>query len=170
MVTEPVDPAVETVFLYFVVGDRFVQEPRLLPLGATPEVTVAALVLGPSRNDGLVFARSAIGFGDVSSVVVERGVATVGLDVSIQDLPPSERRRMVGQLVLTLTSQRGIGQVLFTVDGKALDVPRGDGTFDSGALSYADFSDLIEEIPPSLNVPVTSDPPSTFVSPNGVGL
>lgn len=154
--TTALDPTVDTVYLYFVAGDRFVQERRLLRSSGSLAVVVAALVLGPSSPDGFAVARSAVGFDDVKSIDSAAGIVTVELDPRVRDLPTAEQRRLVGQLVLTLTSQRGVGQVRFTVDGRAIDVPDGEGSF-SSALSQDAYSGLVVEAIPS-TLPFTIPP------------
>ncbi len=129
--------------LYFVVGDRFVFERRLLAVDELPGAVLGELAGGPGPDSDSPFAQSALGFNDVKSVVTKGGIAFVELDPRVRAYPAGELRGLVGQLVLTLTDLKGIGQVGFTVNGSTIDVPGGDGVFTTGALSRDSFVDLI---------------------------
>jgi hypothetical protein len=44
------------------------------------------------------------------------------------DMEPRDQRLVFGQIVLTMTSQRGVGQVRFTKAGEPFSVYRGDAS------------------------------------------
>jgi hypothetical protein len=48
----------------------------------------------------------------------------------------------IAQIVCTLTSQPGIGQVAFTLDGEPVDVPKGDGSTTSAPVAADDYQHL----------------------------
>ena len=153
------DPSNETVQLYFVNGDRFVEERRTVAVDAPLFDIVFELVRGPVNPVvGSAFLISVVNFGDVIDVTLEGGLATVELGDGFTSLPAGEQRRLIGQLVLTLGSQRGVGQVRFTVSGNPLDVPQGDGTFGSDALSRDSFQFLVDAITEPQGDPVVSSP------------
>ena len=58
----------------------------------------------------------------------------------LDSIKPNEQRLAIAQIVLTLTSQPGIGQVTFSVGGKAIGVPRGRGDI-AGAGTPVTFDD-----------------------------
>ncbi len=139
------DPTIEPVPLYFLNGDRFVEERRSVAVDAPLFDIVFELVRGPVNPIvGTTFLTSVVNFGDVLDVRLEAGLATVELGEGFTSLPAGEQRRLIGQLVLTLASQRGVGQVRFTVSGNPLDVPQGDGTFGTDALSRDSFLSLVD--------------------------
>jgi spore germination protein GerM len=142
----------ELIPLYFVNGDRFVEERRSLPLNTDLLSLIPELAIGP-RDETLQFsAVTVVSRLDVSAITVEQGVAIVDLSSRFNDLSAAEQRRFVGQLVLTIASQRGIGQVRFRVNGNLLEVPQGDGTFGKELLSFDSFAKLVDTIPdPTLN-------------------
>ncbi len=145
--TEPTTlavPVVEYFELFFVVGDRFVEERRLLSVESSLQDVVSALEAGPSSALDSVSSRSALQPDDVKLVTRLGGLATVDLDPRVRDLPAAEQKRLIGQLVLTLTAQRGVGQVKFTVGGVEFVVPRGDGTFAAEPLSADDYAAFIQ--------------------------
>ncbi len=142
--TTLVDLTRKLISLYFVNGDRFVEERRALPLEATLDDVVFEMIRGPFESTGASFPETAINLGDVLSVAVSEGLATIELNPRFNDLVAAEQRKLVGQLVLTLGSQGGVGQVLFRIDGNPLDVPQGDGTFGTDALSRDSFLSLVD--------------------------
>lgn len=94
---------------------------------------------------------------------------TVDLDDSIfTGLTESQRRRAIGQIVLTFTQftqpDRGaVGFVVFTVDGSptSVFVPRTGGSSDEGQpLTFADFRPMLDDGTPVDTEPPTS-PPTT---------
>lgn len=105
---------------------------------------VAALVAGPTAAERTYGLTSALADPDtVRTVRVEGGVATVDLDPAFAEVPTADQLDAVAQLVCTLTGQPGIGQVRFTVDGRPVEVPRGDGSSTSEPVVRADFDTLI---------------------------
>ncbi len=77
---------------------------------------------------------------------VQGGVANVNLQSGILDaLTPSQQRLAIAQISLTLTSQPGIGQVTFSVNGKSIGVPRGKGDIAAAGIPVAfdDYKMLI---------------------------
>ena len=60
-------------------------------------------------------------------------------------MAPQDQRLAIGQIVLTLTNQRGVGQVTFTQAGVPISVLRGGGdlTRPGQLLVSADYSQLL---------------------------
>ena len=92
---------------------------------------------------------------------------TIDLDGSIfTGLTESQRRRAVGQIVLTYTQfappDRGaVGFVVFKVDGAptSVFVPRTGGSSDEDQpLTYADFEPMLDDGTPIDTEPPTSPP------------
>jgi hypothetical protein len=135
-------PAVER--LYLVRDGKLVRVLRRTPAARTPEQMVQDLVAGPTRaeqQDGLTSTLSQMRVG--STIVAQRRAA-----VEIGAPPVAGARSdevlAYAQIVCTLTSQGAeVGTVSFTRDGQALAVPRGDGSLSTGALTIADYADLI---------------------------
>ncbi|HWC66907.1 MAG TPA: GerMN domain-containing protein [Acidimicrobiales bacterium] len=162
------DPATQMVTIYFVDEDD-----RLVPvqreLRAPPDLTsvLGALLNEPNQieqSDGL---RSTLPPGAVVRINLDRGVAEVALSPGLFDeILPRDQVLAFAQLVLTLTSQPGVGQVRFTSGGETLSVPRGDGSLvrPGMALSFEDYAELVEgyEPPPATT---TSAPTSTTAVP-----
>ncbi len=131
----------EIINLYFPSGSGFVAVPRHLGVPVLPLDVVNALAEEPLS--GANPYRSAVGSDDVVGVRVQGGVAAVELDRRFLDLPNSEQRMAVAQLVLSLTSRPGIGQISFEIAGSAVQVPRADGTLAKGTVSRDDFIKLL---------------------------
>lgn len=118
-------------------------ERELMP-GYEPEELVEALVAGPTDTERSFGLTTALGDAvSVSSIEVSAGVASVDLDPVLADLPTADQLAAVAQLVCTLTEQPGVGQVRFTIGGRAVDVPRGDGSSTSDPVSRQDYQTLI---------------------------
>jgi hypothetical protein len=139
--TEDPDPAQVTLCLQR--GDRLVTVRHALPRAATG--LAAILGSGPTpveRGSGL---RSALFDDDlVEGVDVVVGVARVALSDSFATGTPTDQLFAVAQIVCTLTAQRGVGQVSFTLEGAPVGVPRGDGSVSSSPVSRDDYGNLLE--------------------------
>lgn len=79
----------------------------------------------------------------VRSASVVGGVARVDLAASFAALPAADQLRVVAQVVCTATSRPGVGQVLFTLEGTPIDVPRGDGSLAAGAVTRDDYPRIV---------------------------
>jgi spore germination protein GerM len=136
----------EIVDLYFVSGNNVVKTQRNITSPATATQTLASLMAGPPNDGTAVGLRSALPDLFISTVDVVRGVATVDAASSfLNNLSPGDQKLAIAQLVLTLTSRPGIGQVLFSVDGSPIAVPRGRGDLAPAgqSVSFDDYTNLI---------------------------
>jgi hypothetical protein len=139
-------PAVELVNLFFISGPQVVPIMQLLLSPATPSQVLASLVDGLPPGEVAVGLRTAIPTDSDFEVTVERGIARVELpQVLTSTIPGSEQRLAIAQIVLTLTRRAGIGQVVFTSDGRPQSVPRGRGdlTQPGGAVACEDYANLL---------------------------
>ena len=142
----------EVVSLYFVLGDLISPVERRLPKGVKLENVVGILSVGPILEEDLAL-RSALRFATTAGVTEQEGVATVALDPTFAELSASEQRLAFAQLVYTLTSRPGIGQVAFTVDGRIVAVPRPDGSLEARPAAKEDFASLLSTPAPTTSVP-----------------
>jgi hypothetical protein len=138
----------EQVVLYFAVDDAIVSTSRNLTQPVTLEGVLDALgqvpsPTEPSSTQATPKLRSVVNRRDIVGVDVRGGVATVSLTEAFADLPAQEQRLAVAQVVLTFTERPGIGQVLFTVAGQPVDVPRADGSLARTTVSADDYSSLV---------------------------
>mgnify|MGYP006268675999 FL=1 len=138
--------ATEPVTLYAILENRLIQTSHDLPSGST-EQDVLDDLLAMSDDPALgSTVRSALPKGLTATVTVERGLAIVDTGASLlTDISPLDQRLAIGQIVLTLTSRPGIGQVSFFVDGKPQSVPRGGGDLASAGspVAYDDYIQLV---------------------------
>ena len=138
--------ATEPVSLYVILENRLIQTSHNLPSGTTEqEVLDELLNLSDDPSLGTT-VRSALPKGLTATVSVERGLATVDTGASLlTDISPLDQRLAIGQIVLTLTSRPGIGQVSFFVDGKPQSVPRGGGDLAAAGspVAYDDYMMLV---------------------------
>lgn len=144
----------EPVSLYFVAGSRLVAVEAVLPRRPSLGQVARALGAGPTMN-GL---RTVLTPSLIDRVTFAGGVATVDLDRTDFDaVDPADQRLAIGQIVLTLTSRPGVGQVAFSVEGTSLAIPRPGGPADAPGSPVAgeDFADLLSTTP----LPSTPEPP-----------
>ena len=136
----------ESVVLHFVAGNRIVETVAEFASPATETQVLAALVAGPPAGEPGVGLRSAVPGTLVVNLEVARGVATLDVDRAfLETLPPLDQRLAIAQLVLTLTRRPGIGQVVVSVVGVLIPVPRGNGSLASAGtpVSYEDYVRLL---------------------------
>jgi spore germination protein GerM len=137
----PADTSTEAIDAYFISNSRVLKIVRLVAVPAGPEQALATLSSLDTQDPALAGIRTAIPKSFSATVTVERGVATVDSTRGLLDtLSPLDQRLAVAQIVLTLTSRPGIGQVLFSVDGESTGVPRGGGDL-AGPLTPVTFDD-----------------------------
>lgn len=137
---------IESVTLYFITGRTLVPTQRLLLSPASPPQVLAALAEGPPTGDEAAGLRTALPPDVEMLVTVERGIATVDLPPTfLEDVPGSEQRLAIAQIVLTLTQRAGVGQVRFTLGGEDQQVPRGEGdiTAPGGLVACDDYAMLL---------------------------
>jgi len=132
--------AFEQADLFFVDGSSLERVRLDIPSPTDLQGVFAALVAGlPDPAHTKVKTLLPVNFAAV--IEVEGGVANVNAKrVYLDSIKPNEQRLAIAQIVLTLTSQPGIGQVTFSVGGKAIGVPRGRGDI-AGAGTPVTFDD-----------------------------
>lgn len=135
------DTSTEAIDAYFISNSRVLKIVRLVAAPAGPDQALATLSALDTQDPALAGLRTAIPNTFSATVSVERGVASVDSTRGLLDtLSPLDQRLAVAQIVLTLTSRPGIGQVLFSVDGVPTGVPRGRGDL-AGPLTPVTFDD-----------------------------
>ena len=143
LVPPPSAATTEPVTLYFISGDRLVAIERPLDAPVALEDVVVALA-EPSDEGGPL--RSVVGpapLAVVAQLKLAAGVVQIDLAQGVAELGGDTQLLAIAQLVCTLTARPGVGQVSFTFGGLPVDVPRGDGTLTSGAVSRDDYAQLL---------------------------
>jgi hypothetical protein len=137
---------VEPVDVYFPTGRQL----AVVQLLTTPDPAldqVMALILdGPPDGEAFASLRSILPANAVVTATRANGVAVIDFPEGIfNDMEPRDQRLVCGQIVLTMTSQRGVGQVLFTQAGQPLSVFLGDAsrTEPNQTVSAEDYSMLL---------------------------
>lgn len=124
--TVPVDT--EPATLWLIDDDRLVASRHEVAVPASVDTVTAELLAGPDEQEQERGLRSAL--PDPAIVVgngLSRGIATIDLTPSFQEVSPEDQLLAVGQIVLTLTDLRGVGGVQFTLDGAPVAVPTPTG-------------------------------------------
>jgi hypothetical protein len=81
----------------------------------------------------------------VVSASAAGGIAHIDLRRSISALTAGDQLLAVAQVVCSVTTLPGIGQVIFSVDGAPASVPRGDSSLATGPVSRDDYGNVIAE-------------------------
>ena len=79
----------------------------------------------------------------IANITPRAGVGLVDLAPSFTAAGPGDQLRIIAQLVCSVTAQPGIGQVLFTLAGNPVEVPRGDGSVTAAPVSRDDYAAMI---------------------------
>ncbi len=149
MITDSLPVAVsEPIDLFFISNSRIIKVQRNVASPANPSQALSSLVEGPSTSPEFVGLRTALPTTFAATVDVIGGVARVDATRTfLNSLSGLDQKLAIAQIVLTLTSRPGVGQVLFSVDGKLISVPRGRGdSVASGvAVTFDDYSSLINQ-------------------------
>lgn len=136
----------EGVLLHLVTEDDIRPVLRAMPMNPSPQDVLDALIAGLPAGVLSFPVRSALPSNLDATVSVERGLAIVDTDESLlTDISPLDQRLAIGQIVLTLTSRPGIGQVSFRVAGVPRAVPRAGGELapPDEPVAYDDYSALL---------------------------
>lgn len=126
----------------------FVRADQIAPVRRTAErgdvnAALQNLLTGPSEQEMAAGFRTAITSPAVVRLLhTEGGTAHVDLAAPFVEIGGPEQILALAQVVLTATAVPGIASVRFSLDGQAVDVPRGDGTLSPGPLAAAAYAPL----------------------------
>ncbi len=135
--------------LYLVKSGRLVPIPRAVPRGTNLTSILKLLQTRPTPAQLAAGFRNPLQPDTVTKVQVVGGTATIDVDPIFQEQVPSptEQELQAGQLVMTLTDRGpGIGRVRFTLTGRPLPVPLGDGSTPAGpdqSVSRDDYVSIV---------------------------
>ncbi len=150
--------ATEPVTLYFIAGSQLVPVSQLLARPVTIAQTMKVLEQGPvGAGVGL---RTALSLGLESRPSnAMRGVVKVDLDPAFfAKMDLRDQRLAIGQIVLTLTEQRGVGAVMFTQNGQPIEVFLDNGATSTVGqnLAHDDYVSLLNSPPPTTSTTTTT--------------
>lgn len=153
--------ATEPVTLYFIAGSQLVPVSQLLARPVTIAQTMKVLEQGPvGAGVGL---RTALSLGLESRPSnAMRGVVKVDLDPAFfAKMDLRDQRLAIGQIVLTLTEQRGVGAVMFTQNGQPIEVFLDNGATSTVGqnLAHDDYVSLLNSPPPTTTTTTTAPSP-----------
>ena len=138
----------ETVELYFITANRVLATKIQIASPATTSQVLAALIAGPPIGDAGLGLRSALSTALTATIDVSKGIANIDADdVLLDGLSPIDQRLAIAQLVLTFTSRPGVGQVVLSIEGSQIAIPRGRGDLAKPGtpVSFEDYSSLLIE-------------------------
>jgi spore germination protein GerM len=129
--------------VYLVGPDRLVVVRRLVESPSSLFRALESLLAGPIADESAAGVRSAISNQTrLLSVRVQSGVATIDLSGDFAAIGGRDQILAVAQLVYTATAAPGVLGVRLSLDGKPVEVPRGDGTLTQEPLNPGDYSGL----------------------------
>jgi spore germination protein GerM len=135
-------PAGTTVAEVYLFAD---EEATLVPVarrvdGPALAATLAELERDPTDAEAAAGLRSALADSDViAGAGTSSETATVDLGEGFAAIGGAEQLVAISQIVFTATARPGVEQVTFTLDGRPIEIPRGDGSLTSGAVSRDDY-------------------------------
>lgn len=146
--TDEIPPEIinETVELYFITANRVLATKIQIASPATTSQVLAALIAGPPIGDAGLGLRSALSTALTATIDVSKGIANIDADAVLLDgLSPIDQRLAIAQLVLTFTSRPGVGQVVLSIEGSQIAIPRGRGDLakPGSPVSFEDYSSLL---------------------------
>jgi spore germination protein GerM len=124
------------------------EEGTLVSVARSVEDRALATVLdeverGPTDGESAAGLRSAL---TDSRVIIGTDVtgttATVDLAESFSTIRGSEQLVAIAQVVYTATAQGNVTQVVFTLEGRPIEIPHGDGSLTGGPVTRDDFREL----------------------------
>jgi hypothetical protein len=130
--------------LFLVKDERLVAVTRHLDTTPTLDGLVAMLVAGPTDSERAQGITSALLGNAIVAAVRARGdLVTVELAASADGAPRTDEVLAYAQLVCTLTTRQDVTGITFTRDGRAVGVPRGDGSLSREPLTATDYASLL---------------------------
>ena len=139
-------PAGTTVVEVYLLAE---QEAALIPVARRVEdrsltTLLAELERGPTDSEAAVGLRSAL---TDAAVIVDATVAgdtaTVDLAEAFSTIGGTDQQVAIAQTVLTATARADVEQVAFTLEGRPIEIPRGDGSLTSGTVTRDDYADVV---------------------------
>ncbi|MEY2565711.1 MAG: hypothetical protein QOE35_240 [Actinomycetota bacterium] len=143
-VTSTTAIAVTTEVPVYLVGpERLVVVRRLVESPSSLFRALESLLAGPMADEAAAGVRTAISSQTrLLSVRVQSGVATIDLSGDFAAIGGRDQILAVAQLVYTATAAPGVLGVRLSLDGKSVEVPRGDGTLTQEPLNPGDYTAL----------------------------
>lgn len=136
------------VTLYFISGSQVVPVPTPLPIGVQERHILVALSSGPPPDEFEAGVRNAVPTDLIRSVRHVGDRITIDLNgESFQNVDADDQRLMVAQIVLTLTLEPDVREILFTTDGEPLRVPQRNNelTEPGEPVTREDYEELVAE-------------------------
>lgn len=139
--------AVEDIVVHLVEGDHLVSVKRQVLAPPVLFRRMTALLQGVEAEEAALGLRTAVPVDTrLRKVGVDEAVATINVSSDLVGAGGQEQVLAVAQLVFTATETSGVDGVRFQLEGRPIEVPRGDGTLTAAPLRRADFPALVESL------------------------
>ncbi len=140
----PLGAATRLTDLYLVRSDQLVVAARPVPDPVTLQRIIQTLLQGPTDAEGEKGLRSALPTTVLlRAVSVQRETAVVDLSDGLTSIDSADQALAIAQLVYTCVTWPGVSSLQIKVEGKAVQLPRADGTLTQGVVTPADYSSLL---------------------------
>lgn len=165
--------ATETIELYYVSSRQTGRQLRRVLIefrrDAEPIEVLNRLEAGAPEGEIGIGLQTLLPEGLTRSVVEAENSFTYDVDLdrtAWERIDQGNVRTAIAQIVLTLTRQRGIGQVRFTLDGEPLSVPLGSREqSEEGALvTFGDYESMLTELGEPETASTTIAEPTTTLA------
>lgn len=131
------------VTIYLAGPERLVAVVRQVSAPASVEKVLQQLFTGPTKAESAQGLRTAISPGTtVLGAAVEAKLVSIDLSGDFAVGSPPDQIIAFAQVVFTATKLEGVGGVVFTRNGRRLEVPTGDGSITSTPLGPASYPQL----------------------------
>ncbi|HVW34692.1 MAG TPA: GerMN domain-containing protein [Acidimicrobiia bacterium] len=128
------------VTVYFISGDRLAPVKRRISPPATVTKVLQALFAGPTDAERLTGLRTAISPDTtVLGAQVEAKIVTIDVSKNFAFGQIPDQIAAFAQVVFTAVDVDGVTGVLFSLNGRRLEVPQGDGSSTSAPLGRASY-------------------------------
>ncbi|MGI8792448.1 MAG: GerMN domain-containing protein [Acidimicrobiales bacterium] len=135
--------------VYFVLNSRLVEVIRKITQSPSVNKAVNALLNGPEDTEEATGLRTAVSPNlKVEVGKLEAGVVTINLGSEFSKLPRDEQQLALAQLVWTATGIGGVSGVVFTLEGKDIEVVLPDASLASGPVNRGSFAAVGPSAPP----------------------
>jgi spore germination protein GerM len=135
------------VVVFLTKDGRLVRTVRSLAPPVTFDALLESLKQGPTRPELADGVRSAVPDDNTfESAELSGGTALVDLGKPFTAASTEEQVLALAQIVFTLTARPGVGQVQFTLDDVAVEIPIGDGSVTTEPVSRDDYVGLAPNV------------------------
>lgn len=131
------------VVIFLTMDGRLIRALRKVRAPVDMDALLDVLKNGPTRAELAAGTRSAVPDDETfRSVALAGGTAVVDLSKPFNPRLSTDQLLALAQIVYTMTSRPGVGQVQFTLNDQSIEIPVVNGTVTSSPVSRDDYASL----------------------------